>query len=129
MKTKFPFEVNEVSASCFALTDEQAALIFTPAQLAAGERLGDIETRGPWDILSKFSALATAQDLSQPGGPLKIYGTRSLSRPKQVSYALEGAVSIARHRYRGFTSSALFQLADGRLLNCCIIHVCLDQPK
>ena len=76
-----------------------------------------IEARGPWQIISKVRGLAMSPDGT-------IHGVRSLLRPRESGYAMEGAVSIGGKRIRAFTSSALFFAQNGKLCNVAILYVC-----
>ena len=53
-----------------------------------------------------------------------IYGVRTLSDIRESGYELEGRVSINWKKHRGFTSSQLFKLEDGKLVDVAIIFVC-----
>jgi hypothetical protein len=57
-----------------------------------------------------------------------VYGTRTLSALRESGYCLEGSVQIAGRRYRGFTSSQLFERPDGSLVDVATIHVCAESP-
>lgn len=116
------------------LTDEFASQLFTPDEIAKGEKRFEIKTRGTWGVVSSVHALAVeyssdrtllskyAPDYCQTHAA--IYGIRALSKAKQIGYELEGRVSIGGKSRRAFTSSMIFRLSDGRLLNCAILYVC-----
>jgi hypothetical protein len=50
------------------------------------------------------------------------YGFRTLTGIRQGGYELEGRVSIGGRKYAAFTSSQLFELPDGRLIDIATIH-------
>lgn len=113
------------------LTLEQARLIFSEAEIQAGHQNANIQHVGPWNVPFAYTALCTsntwAPDVSTylaRRGPLHVYGKRTLTRPQQSGYQLEGRVSIGGKRYRAFTSSQLFELPDGRLIDAATIHAC-----
>jgi len=87
-------------------------------QIPAGDQQRhEVETRGPWGIVSKIRAVA----MDAAGN---VYGMRSLSAPRESGYCHEGRVSIGGKSYRGFTSSTLFVRADGTLCDVAVIHAC-----
>jgi len=75
----------------------------------------DIETRGPWSIITKCKGLTIKQDFDT--GTVTIYGYRTLSNTKQGGYELEGNVSIKGVKRSAFTSSHLFELENGHLID------------
>ena len=85
-----------------------------------GQRL-EIETRGPWSIISKCRGLAMRQNFDT--GEVTIYGQRILSNARQSGYELEGWVSIGGVKRSGFTSSHLFEMEDGHLIDVGILFV------
>ena len=89
-----------------------------PPGTAKGERRLDIETRGPWGIVSKITGLAVAKE---PNG-VRVYGDRSLLKPRESGHDMEGRVSIDGKSYRAFTSSQLF-LHQGKLVDIAILYV------
>ena len=111
------------------LTQEQADLLFTKEQQESGEIRGELQTVGPWQVARSYRALCTANLWPETNsitshGPLHVYGFRTLSNVRQSGYELEGRVSVNGKSYRGFTSSQLFTLPNGKLINVATIHVC-----
>ena len=106
---------------------------FDLATITAGEQRGEMKTRGPWQQISKYKALAMEQvDGSEDtehykSSPLQtkavIHGMRSLLNPRQEDYQLEGYVSVRGKRRRAFASSALFEV-NGKLVDVAILYVC-----
>ena len=83
---------------------------------------GEMETVGMWSICHHYSALAVDRDGY-------VYGIRSLSKPRESGYVLEGRVSIDGKSYRAFTSSKLFQRGDGSLCDVAILYVCMPDDR
>lgn len=81
------------------------------------EDRGTLKTHGPWRIAVSFRAVAIDSDGY-------VYGERTLTNVRESGYVLEGRVSIDGRKYRGFTSSALFERPDGSLVSVATIHVC-----
>lgn len=120
-----PLFILPYQAGAIKLSQAQAEALFTPAQIAAGEARGKLESFGPWQLPLSYTALCTSNVwANDQHGPLHVFGVRTLSRPRQEGHALEGRVSIGGRKYRAFTSSQLFELPDGRLINAEIIHAC-----
>lgn len=105
------------------------ALTFIGADaIAAGEKRGEIQTRGPWNIITSYKALTTtAAWYDAPGGPrvdeYTLYGDRVLSGAKESGYNLEGHVSIDGVKRSAFTSSIMFEIIEtGKLVDVAVIH-------
>lgn len=96
----------------------------TPEEIANGEIRGEITARGPWQTISAYRALAIS-GRTWDGEPLTVWGMRTLTKAKESGHDLEGRVSVNGKSYRGFTSSALLQLPDGKLISVAAIHVCI----
>jgi len=128
-KNVFPFTTGSgIGAS--PLTWEQATAIFSTDEVARGEKRGAMLTSGMWCFIRRYKALACSQDFSAEGPDrykLTVFGIRSLHGCRETGHDLEGRVSVQGKSRRGFTSSQLFQLPDGRLVDCAIIHVCMNQ--
>lgn len=58
----------------------------------------------------------------------KLYGVRTMSRPKESGYNMEGRVSIAGKTHSAFTSSKLFERPDGSLVDVAVF-VIRGKPK
>lgn len=96
---------------------------------AEDEQKAEIDTRGPWGIITKFKALAIAANYSEglitKKEVVEIYGMRTLNNPRQTGYCLEGRVSIEGKKHSAFTSSQLFEI-EGELINVSIIHTRIE---
>lgn len=132
MKTVYPVSLPQVSAGCFAVSDELAAVLFTPAELASLKaELSVKSSPGPWSqpisakglVVSFDYEADKANNYSGPRQPLLVYGRRTMSQWKQTGYEAEGRASVAGQSRRVFTSSKLFQLEDGRLLSAAVLHI------
>ena len=114
--------------------DELLAFGFTEEQVRSGEIRGDLKSRGMWQIPVSYKALLETKVFDDTKGyttvpSADIFGVGTLSKPKQSGYQLEGRVSLNGKKYRGFTSSQLFELPDGHLVAIATIFVCLNQRK
>jgi hypothetical protein len=107
---------------------------FPESAVAAGELRGKLKTYGPWQLPVSYTALAveyTEVDETHfsPYYPTAIlHGLRTMSRPRESGYVLEGQVSIDGKKRRAFTSSALF-LVGGKLVDVAILYVCSNGGK
>jgi len=110
-----------------ATLEQLAALGFTPAEIEAGEKRGAMELRGPWSMCSAYTAPVERAKFGDGDGYrygkkwVEFYAPRRMSRPRQSGYELEGRVSLAGRKLSAFTASQLFQLPDGRLVDCAVI--------
>lgn len=75
-------------------------------------------TAGPFASIISYRAVAVDSN----GG---VYGVRTLSRVSEDGYTVAGKVSIGGKKYRGFSSSQLFEREDGSLCDVAVIRVCL----
>ena len=94
-----------------------------------GKSRGNLQTIGPWQIPLSYRALAVSArwDSSKGYTTVKsktVFGVRSLSACRQEGYCLEGRVSVNGKTYRGFSSSQLFELPEGKLIDVAIVFVC-----
>lgn len=99
------------------------------AAIEAGEFRGEMKTRGEWQIPVSYKALCVSSEWQREFPRVRtsetVYGLRTLSAPRSLGYALEGKVSVNGRKVRGFTSSQLFELPGGKLVNVATIHACL----
>ena len=101
----------------------------------------DGESRFDMDILPGFhqkvrsiKGLAISQNFRKgkynliDDDGITVYGVKTMSRPRESGYQMEGRVSIGGKSYRAFTSSSLF-LVKGKLVNVAVIHVVKKEAK
>ena len=118
---------NPPSGAIPATLEQLAALGFTPAEIDAGEKRGTLETRGAWGTCSAYTAPVERAEFGDGDGYrygkrwVEFYAPRRMSRPRQSGHELEGRVSLAGRKLSAFTASQLFQLPDGRLVDCAVI--------
>ncbi len=99
--------------------------VWFPCPDSNGEIRGELKHVGPWQIPVSYKALAISGK-TWDGEPMRVYGLRTLTNVRESGHDLEGKVSLHGKRYRGFTTSVLFQLPDGKLISVAAIHVCVD---
>jgi len=121
---------NECKAALPIAEAELEAMGITADDIKAGEKRGDLKTFGPWGIPVSYRALCMSraytpvekQRYSAETDSVTSYGIRTLTNVRQCGYELEGRVSIGGKKYTAFSSSQLFELPDGRLIDVAIIH-------
>lgn len=113
--------------------EELIALGVNAEAIDKGAVHGDLKTRGPWGIPVTYSALCMSvvwtpeekQKFTSERESETAYGMRTLSGIHQSGHQLEGRVSVNGKKVRGFTSSQLFELPDGKLVEVATIHACV----
>lgn len=110
-------------SSAICITESQFREYISPE---ITDQHGDLETIGHWSIPVRFKAPAVSYTWGEYSTikEVTLYGKRTLGNLKQSGYDLEGRVSVNGTKKRGFTSSQLWQLPDGRLIETSVIHVC-----
>lgn len=86
---------------------------------------GELKTYGCWNLPVSYKALAMSTLYSTDRTHIvseTAYGLRTMTSCRQSGYDLEGYVSINGKKYSCFTSSQLFELEDGKLINVAIIY-------
>ncbi len=127
---ELPIHAPEKSAGRYSLTIDQATSLFAPTEIHNGQMRGESEFNGEGHILSRHVALATTHEWKEgptglrPAGPLTIYGKRALHCSQPCEQGLEGVVCVEGKQFRAYTSRVYFELPDGRLIDCAILHVC-----
>jgi hypothetical protein len=110
-----------------ATESELLAMGITEKDIIAGEKRGKLVTYGPWQLPVSYKAVCTSSLWDKTSGfpvpaQVAVYGIRTLTNVRQDGYELEGRVSIGGKKYSAFTSSQLFELPDGRLIDVATIH-------
>jgi len=108
------------------ITPEQAAAIGI-TDITANSQCVDIETRGPWGVISQFKAISMGANFSDHIKMTKVafFGPRKLLNPKPNNYQLEGRVSINGKKHSAFTSSQMFEI-NGHLIDVSVIFARMD---
>jgi hypothetical protein len=111
------------------ITEEELASL----GLKPEDHRGELKTYGPWGIPVSYRTLAMSTVYSPEGKRVytaeqdetTAYGIRTMTNVHQSGYEIEGHTSVHGKKYRSFSSSQLFELPDGRLIDIAIIHVCI----
>ena len=85
-----------------------------------------MEHYGPWQIPIRYTALVVSSVWGEHNfrETITLHGYRTLYNLKQSGHCLKGTVSVGGYKRRGFTSSELWELPDGRLIETATIHLC-----
>jgi len=114
---------NPTAGSVKATRKELHRLGVTDAEIDAGEKRFDIETRGAWGVCSKLRAVVKTGEFGEYSRMLwsQFYSMRTMSKPNQTGTCIEGYVSIRGKKSTCFTSSQLFELPCGKLVDVAVI--------
>ena len=126
MKTTPVLDILNPPAGAIPATEAQLiALGLTPEDIAAGEKRGEMKTRGAWSIPVSYRAIVETKDFGEYSTVTRarFWPARTMHAPRQSGYELEGRVSLGGKKISAFTSSQLFELPDGRLVDCATIFV------
>lgn len=107
------------------LTEDQAQRVGIDLNTKDGTQHLKIQYWGPWSIPVKVKGLAVACIFGKFSRKthLVIYeGDRTLTRPVQSGYCLDGTISLHGGKYTCFTSSQLFELPGKKLIDVGTIH-------
>jgi hypothetical protein len=132
MKTKPILDIENPPVGSIPATVEQLlALGFSPDEIEAGEKRAEAETFGPWGIVSRLCGIVISVKFDRSAFPtrskrFRAWPARSMSRPRPMGYDMEGKISLGGAKVRAFTSSQLFELPDGKLINAFVLFACLD---
>ena len=114
---------NPPSGAIPATLEQLAALGFTPEEIEAGEKRFDSVHSGPWSICRSLRGVVQRAEFGEYHGKkwVEFYPARKMSNPRPCGYDMEGVISLNGKKSTAFTSSQLFELPDGRLVDCAII--------
>ena len=107
---------------CYHATDEQAAILFTPAEIEAGKAQLLTFTYGPWQLLKSIRGWLTTSESSTSYGSTRsvsitFHGIRTLSRPRANGYGIVGNMVVNRKSTRVIDIAIMVQLPDDRLIS------------
>jgi len=102
----------------------------TEDQIESGEARGELKTSGPWQIPVSYKALCQStiytpkekQRYSAEQEKTTVYGLRTMNNIRQSGYEIEGYVSVNGKKCSCFSSSQLFELENGKLIDVAVIH-------
>jgi len=134
MKKFIPFTITNVSSGAIKLTEEQSQQLFLGLGDSIDEVRGQLESFGSWQIPLRYKALRISGVFAPKYSgrhydSYTVYGPGTLTKLHQSGHELEGRVSINGRKVRGFTSSQLFELPSGHLVNVAVIFACLNQKE
>lgn len=127
MKTQPVIRIENPKAGSVPATLEQLhALGVTDAEIAAGEKRLESTHVGPWHICTSLRGIVERAQFDRDAFPVKtewkeFYPVRTMSRPRPMGFDMEGHISLNGKRVSAFTSSQLFELPGGRLIDVAVI--------
>ena len=108
-----------------ATVEQLTALGFTPAEIESGRKPFEFVPHHRPDRIRAIVERAEWKDdpygLNVGKAWVEFYSVRTLTDPRQNGYAMDGRVSLNGRKLSAFTSDALFELPDGRLISAAVI--------
>lgn len=127
MKTEPVIRITNPKAGSVPATLEQLhALGVTDDEIAAGEKRLESTHVGPWHICTSLRGIVERAKFEHDSFFVKtkwkeFYPARTLSRPRSMGFDMEGHISLNGKQVSAFTSSQIFELPDGRLIDVAVI--------
>jgi hypothetical protein len=114
---------NPTSGSVKATREELNLLGVTDEEIDAGEKRFEMETWGCYGVARSIKAIVECGEFGERSKVVwkQFYPVRTMSNPKQSGYDMEGVVSIGGKKSTCFTSSQLFELPCGKLVDVAVI--------
>ena len=129
MKTAPIIDIVNPPPAVPATVDQLAALGVTPAEIEAGEKRFRSAHFGHWRITVSVSAIVEETEFAENPCPYstkidrsRFYPVRKAGKCREDGYCMRGVISLNGKKRRVFTSSQLFELPDGRLVNVAVLH-------
>jgi hypothetical protein len=103
--------------------EQLLTLGFTPEEIEAGEKRLESVHSGPWSICQSLRGIVERAEFGEYSRKMwvEFYPARKMSNPRSCGYDMEGTISLGGKKSSAFTSSQLFELPDGRLIDCGIL--------
>jgi len=124
MKTKPVLSYdNPTSGSVKATREQLLELGLTDADIEAGEKRFEMETWGCYGVTRSLRAIVECGEFGDNSTMTwkHFYSMRTMSNPRQSGYDMEGVVSLGGIKSTCFTSSQLFELPCGKLVDVAVI--------
>jgi len=114
---------NPTSGSVKATREDLLKLGVTDAEIEAGEKRFETETWGCYKVVRTLRAVVECGEFGEHSAMTwqQFYPVRTMSNPQQSGYDMEGVVSLGGIKSTCFTSSQLFELPCGKLVNVAVI--------
>jgi hypothetical protein len=114
---------NPTSGSVKATREDLLKLGVTESEIEAGEKRFEMETWGCYGVTRSLRAIVETGEFGEHGAMRwkQFYPLRTMSNPRQSGYDMEGVVSLGGRKSACFTSSQLFELPCGKLVDVAVI--------
>jgi len=111
------------SSSVKATREDLLKLGVTEAEIEAGEKRFETETWGCYGVTRSLRAIVECGEFGEFSRMTwkQFYPVRTMSNPRQSGYNMEGVVSVGGRKSTCFTSSQLFELPCGKLVDVAVI--------
>jgi len=124
MKTKPVLSYDNPTSGCVKATREDLLKLgVTDAEIEAGEKRFEMETWGCYGVIRTLRAIVACGEFGEYSRMTwqQFYPMRTMSNPQPSGYDLEGTVSLGGIKSTCFTSSQLFELPCGKLVDVAVI--------
>lgn len=114
---------NPTSGSVKATREQLLELGVTSEEIEAGEKGFETETLGCYGVTRTVRAVVECGEFGE-FHQIKwkdFYSMLTMSKPRQSGYEMDGVVSIGGRKDTCFTSSQLFELPCGKLVDVAVI--------
>lgn len=111
------------SGSVKATREDLLKLGVTEAEIEAGEKRFETETWGCYGVTRSLRAIVECGEFGEFSRMTwkQFYPVRTMSNPRQSGYEMEGVVSVGGRKSTCFTSSQMFELPCGKLVDVAVI--------
>lgn len=116
--------INPPAGAIPATREQLHALGVSDAEIDAGEKRFESRHVGAWSICASIRAIVAVCDYKPDTRRDRYFPARTAHDVKECGYHMEGRISLGGRKRHVFTSSQIFELPDGRLVNVAILHVC-----
>lgn len=124
-KTNTPIiDIVAPPAGAIPATNEQLLALGIPQpSIDAGRHSFEMVQTFPWGTIRKLRAVVEFAEFGEFSSKkwAKFYPMRAMSRPMEDGYCMRGYVSVGGKKYKAFTSSQLFELPCGKLVDVAVI--------
>lgn len=114
---------NPPSGAVPATIEQLLALGIPQESIDAGKHSFETITTYPWGHCHRLRAIVEFAEFGQFSSKkwVQFFPMRAMSSPREDGYCMRGYVSVGGVKYKAFTSSQLFELPCGKLVDVAVI--------
>jgi hypothetical protein len=114
---------NPPSGAVPATNEQLLAMGIPQASIDAGRHGFEMVQTFPWGTIHKIRAIVERAEFGEFSRKnwVEFYPMRSMGDCREAGYHMEGRVSLGGKKHKCFTSSILFELPDGKLVDVAVI--------